>query len=319
VTARRLRSLFVMDPFRTVNIFLDTTYRFMFEAQHRGHEVWACRVGDLAARGPRGFAHAKRVEVKAEERRPFEVLERADVAFDDVDVIFMRKDPPFNIGYIFATYLLDAVDPRRTLVVNRPSGLREANEKAFILRFPELTPPTMITQSAADIHAFLDEQGGRCIIKPLDGAGGAGVLLLRRDDPNLTSAIELVSEFGRRYVMCQAYVPEARQGDKRIILIDGEPVGATLRVPQPNELRGNIHVGATCVKSDLTPRDRAICAALAPSLRELGLWFTGIDVLGDYLTEVNVTSPTGIQEINRLDGVCLEATLWDWISQTLSA
>jgi glutathione synthase len=245
------------------------------------------------------------------------VLEAATVPFDNLDVIFMRKDPPFDIGYVFSTYLLDAVDARRTLVVNRPSGLREANEKAFILRFPELTPTTLVTQRPLDMLAFLDEQGGQCIVKPLDGAGGAGVLLLRRDDPNLTSALELVSDFGRRYVMCQAYVPAAKLGDKRIILIDGRPVGATLRVPKEGELRGNIHVGANCVKTDLSPRDLQICETLGPILRELGLWFTGLDVLGDYLTEVNVTSPTGIQEINRLNGVCLEADMWDWVERAL--
>jgi glutathione synthase len=311
------RSLFVMDPFRTVHIDKDTTYAFMREAQRRGHPILACRTSDLGSRHGRAFAHAKRVEVLAEPTRPFRIVERVTLPLDDCDLVFMRKDPPFNIDYVFATYLLDGVDPTRTWVINRPSGLREANEKAFILRFPEIIPATVVTKRTDDLYAFLDEQGGRCIVKPLDGMGGSGVLLLRRDDPNLSSLIEMSTQFNTRYVMLQAYVPEARLGDKRIIVIDGEPVGATLRVPPAGELRGNIHVGAVCVKTEVTARDRDICAHIAPALRELGLWFTGIDVLGDYLTEINVTSPTGVHEINRLDGVCLEARFWDFVEGRL--
>lgn len=317
MTDERIRSLFVMDPFKTVHIDLDTTYLFMREAQRRGHDVLACRPSDLSAAGTGGYARAKAVRVTSNADRPFEIQSPVTVGFDDCDVIFMRKDPPFNMHYIFATYLLDAADPKRTLVVNHPTGLREASEKAFILRFADLIPDTLVTQSPSDVRAFVRDQGGRCIVKPLDGAGGAGVLLLRQDDPNLSSLVEVATDFGACYTMCQAYVPQAAQGDKRIILLDGVPVGATLRVPAQGELRGNIHVGATCVKTTLTARDQAICERLAPELRRLGLVFTGIDVLGDYLTEVNVTSPTGIQEINRLDGVCVEAQLWDLLQRRL--
>lgn len=318
--SKTMRTLFVMDPFSTVNIERDTTYVLMKEAQKRGHEVLSCQVEDLYRSGSGSGAHAVATDVLLDPAEPLRAAGPVtDLSLADIDVVWMRKDPPFDINYIFATYLLDGVDPDRTLVLNKPSGLREANEKAFILGYGEYTPVSMVTRRPADVYAFLASQGGRCIIKPLDGMGGLGVFLLREDDPNLSSLIETSTADGRKYVMVQAYVPEAKLGDKRIIVIDGEPVGATLRVPPEGELRGNIHVGAVCVKTDVTAREREICAALAPRLRELGLVFVGIDVLGDYLSEVNVTSPTGVQEINRLNGDCLEAVMWDWIDDRKSS
>lgn len=312
-----MRTLFVMDSFDTVDIDRDTTYVLMREAEKRGHELLACGIHDVGRRGRGSFAHAVRASTHTDPNEPVRALEDLDVSLGDVDVVWMRKDPPFDTRYIFTTYLLDGVDPERTLVLNRPAGLREANEKAFILAFPEVIPNTLVTMSPGDVRRFLDEEGGRCIIKPLDGMGGKGVFLLRSDDPNLSSLIEMSTDFGRRHVMCQHYIAAAPLGDKRIILIDGHPVGATLRVPARGELRGNIHVGAECVKTDLSERDRLICSTIGPKMRELGLAFAGIDVIGAFLTEVNVTSPTGVQEINALNGDCLEAKMWDWIEERL--
>ena len=216
---------------------------------------------------------------------------------------------------MFSTYLLEGLDPGRTLVINRPQALREANEKCIILRFPEIIPESLVTMKPEEIEGFMGRHDGRCIVKPLDGNGGIGVFLLRRDDPNLSSLIENSTDFGQRYVMCQRYLPEATAGDKRIILIDGKPVGATLRVPPEGELRGNIHVGAKCMSSPLTARDLKICERIGPTLSEYGIYFAGIDVIGGLLTEINLTSPTGIQEINRLNNVCLEGQMWDWIER----
>ncbi|MCA9562224.1 MAG: glutathione synthase [Myxococcales bacterium] len=312
-----IRSLFVMDPFNTIAIKKDTTYVMMREAQNRGHAVYACFLDGLGSRSGKGFAAAMSVEVTTDPEEPIRALSEERILFDDLDVIFMRKDPPFNMKYVFATYLLDGADPSKTLVVNRPSGLRDANEKCFTLQFPSATPKTMVTSSAVEIRRFMQENDGKCIIKPLDLMGGYGVFLLSEGDPNLSGLIESSTEEGRKYVMVQTYVPEAKLGDKRIIVIDGEPVGATLRVPAKGELRGNIHVGAVCEKTEITPRDREICEIIAPELRKRGLYFAGIDVLGDYLTEINVTSPTGFQEINRLNQVCIEGMLWDWVEGAL--
>lgn len=308
-------ALFVMDSFKTVLIDRDTTFAFMKEGQRRKYTLYACRIGDLGTDNDKGYAHVKRVSVRENPKRPFEIHETKRIELDSLDLVFMRKDPPFDVDYIIATYLLDSVASENTLVINHPSGLREANEKAFILRYPQLIPPTRVTRRSDDIVDFVAEHDGRCIVKPLDAMGGAGVFLLGEDDPNLTSLIETSTQFGSRHIMCQAYVPESRQGDKRIILIDGEPVGATLRIPKEGELRGNIHVGARCIQTTLTARERQICDALAPDLNQLGLIFVGIDVIGGFLTEVNVTSPTGIQEINRLDDVCLEGQMWDWLER----
>jgi glutathione synthase len=225
----------------------------------------------------------------------------------------MRKDPPFDLDFYFATQLLSLVDPRRTLVINRPSGLREANEKLYALRFPEVTPKTVVTADMLRLREFLEELGGEMIIKPLDGCGGAGVFHLHRSDRNLTSILETATQNGSRLIMGQQYLPEVRQGDKRLIVLDGEPLGGVLRVPREDEHRGNIHVGGQVVRSEVTDRDREICRRLAPSLKADGLYFVGLDIIGGWLTEVNVTSPTGVQEIDRLDGVNLEAKVIDFV------
>ncbi|MBV9524087.1 MAG: glutathione synthase, partial [Alphaproteobacteria bacterium] len=240
---------------------------------------------------------------------------RLDLA--ETDVVLMRQDPPFDMAYITATHLLEHVHPA-TLVVNDPANVRNAPEKLFVTRFEGLMPPTLITSDRAEILSFREEHGD-IILKPLFGNGGAGVFRVRPEDENLNALLEMFTLLYREPLMVQRYLPEVRAGDKRIILIDGEPVGGVLRVPAKGEARANLHVGGTAVKTELTDREREICAAIGRTLREQGLLFVGIDVIGDYLTEINVTSPTGIQEINRLDGVKLETKVWDAIEARLGA
>ena len=229
----------------------------------------------------------------------------------------MRKDPPFDMKFFFCTHILSLVDEQKCFVINNPKGLREANEKLYALRFPEQIPQTIVTGDMRRLKEFMAELGGEMIIKPLDGAGGSGVFYLNEQDRNTNSILEAATENGQKMIMGQRYLPEIRQGDKRIIVLNAEPLGAVLRVPLESETRGNIHVGGQCVKADLTPRDLEICAALAPLLIADGLYFVGLDVIGGFLTEVNVTSPTGIQEINALNGVRLEAPVIDFIEQKL--
>jgi glutathione synthase len=231
----------------------------------------------------------------------------------------MRKDPPFDMKFFFATHLLSLVDERKCFVMNNPKGLREANEKLYALRFPEQIPQTLVTSDMPLLKEFMEELGGEMIIKPLDGCGGSGVFYLNVQDRNTNSILEAATDNGRKLIMGQRYLPEIRQGDKRIIVLDGQPLGAVLRVPLEYETRGNIHVGGQCVHAALTPRDLEICEALAPLLKNDGLYFVGLDVIGSFLTEVNVTSPTGIQEINALDNVRLENQVIDFVEQKAMA
>lgn len=302
----------IMDPLEKINIDKDTTFVLMLEAQSRGHELHYMELDDLYIRGGTPFGRRRRVQV-ARAGRYYRLGDSASGALEDFDAILMRKDPPFDMTFFFATHLLSLVDDSKCFVMNDPKGLREANEKLYALRFPEQIPQTLVTSDIQRLKGFMDELGGEMIIKPLDGSGGTGVFYLNTQDRNTNSILEAATENGRKMIMGQRYLPEIRQGDKRIIVLDGEPLGAVLRVPSQEEHRGNIHVGAQCVRAEITARDREICQALAPLLREDGLYFTGLDVIGNYLTEVNVTSPTGIQEINALDGVRLEKTVLDFV------
>jgi glutathione synthase len=304
--------LFVMDPLKAINVKKDTTFAFMMEAQRRGHGLWVCETRDLSATPARGYALASRVEVRAVEGDHFTVIESARRDLESFPTVWMRKDPPFDMAFLYATFLLEQVDPSKCLVINRPRGLRDANEKAYILNFGQFTPDTLVTRSREEILRFVAEVGGKAVIKPLDQMGGTGIFLLREDDANLNSIIETSTHFGEETIMVQRYVPEAAQGDKRIVLMDGEPLGAILRVPSGKEFRGNMAAGGRAQSATITEREREIIDAVVPRLREDGIWFVGLDVLGDYLTEVNVTSPTGVQEINRLDGVACETVVIDW-------
>lgn len=300
------RIAFIMDPIQDVAIDKDTTFAFMLAAQTRGHEVWYLELPDLFVERARAMCHGRRAEVRRQVGHHFNFVEEANLPLDHFDAIFMRKDPPFNVAYLHATQLLDLAQQNGTIVLNRPAGLRAANEKLYALNFPSVIPATLISQDATRLKNFLVELGGEMIIKPIDGHGGAGIFYLHEEDRNINSIIETMTKEGHEPIIAQQYIPEVRQGDKRLIVLNGEPLGCTLRVPQEGETRGNIHVGGTCVRADVTKRDLEICKILKPRLQQDGLYFVGLDIIGDFLTEVNVTSPTGVQEIDRLDNVSLE-------------
>ncbi|HZC45256.1 MAG TPA: glutathione synthase [Candidatus Acidoferrum sp.] len=310
---------FIMDPLEHVLVDKDTTFVFMLEAQFRGHEIYYLSIRDLYARGPQVIARARQCEVMRKDPHHRFLDDGAEYPLETFDAVFMRKDPPADAAYLYATMLLSLADSRRTFVINNPAGLREANEKLYALNFPDAIPPTLVTCEIPRLKRFLDEQGGEMIVKPLDGHGGEGVFLATSKDRNLGAILETVTQFETRLIMAQRYLPEARKGDKRLIVLEGEPLGCTLRVPRDDENRGNIHVGGNCVKAPITTRDREICRMLKPRLERDGLYFVGLDIIGDYLTEVNVTSPTGVQEIDRLDGANLEGKVIDFVESRVAA
>ena len=300
-----------MDPIEDVDIDADSTFVLALEAQRRGHTLYYYLPNDLSFRNGQVYATARPLTVKREKGNHFSAGAPEVLDLHKVDVILMRQDPPFDMAYITATHLLEHVHPD-TLVVNDPANVRNAPEKLFVTRFPDLLPATLITTNQEEVRSFRDEYKD-IIIKPLYGNGGAGVFHITPGDENLNSLLELFTELYREPIIVQEYLPAVRQGDKRIILADGVPVGATNRIPAEGEARSNLHVGGRAAKTDLTPREVEICEAIGPTLREHGLIFVGIDVIGDYLTEINVTSPTGIQEINRFNDAAVEADLWDAI------
>ncbi|HEX9835589.1 MAG TPA: glutathione synthase [Alphaproteobacteria bacterium] len=302
-----------MDPIEGVNIDADSTFALALEAQARGHLLYHYLPQALAFAHGRLHANARRLEVRRVLGNHFTLGAPEDIDLATMDVVLMRQDPPFDMAYITATHLLEHIHPS-TLVVNDPAEVRNAPEKLFVTHFADLMPPTLITSDRARIAEFRREHGD-IILKPLYGNGGAGVFHLRPEDENLNAMLELFTQLYREPVIVQRYVPEVRRGDKRIILVDGEPAGAVLRLPAEGEARANFHAGGRPAKTTLSARDREICELIGPALKERGLVFVGIDVLGDYLTEINVTSPTGIQEIDRLDGVKIAALLWDAIER----
>jgi glutathione synthase len=313
-----VRHLFIVDPLPALRPAADTSVAFMREAARRGQRVCTCSVADLRIE-PGGAPAARCVELRVRESEDWYERGREDQALlGDFDVVWMRKDPPYDLDYFFTTHLLSLVAPP-TLVVNDPRGLREVTEKLYVLRYPELTPRSLVSRNIDALLAFRDSLGGEMILKPLDGCGGEGVFHLGGADRNVRTILELATAHGSRYQIAQAYVPEVRLGDKRIILIEGEPAGAVLRVPLAWETRSNFHVGGTPARVALSARDREICARIGSDLRAQGIVFAGIDVIGDWLTEINVTSPTGIQEINRLDGVVLEAAVLDAVERRWKA
>jgi glutathione synthase len=298
-----------MDPIESVDIGGDSTFAMALEGQARGHVLWHYLPAALTFRDGRVTARAQPLTVRPVRGDHAESGAPETLDLSTVDVILMRQDPPFDMAYLTATHLLDHV-ARTVLVVNDPTAVRNAPEKLFATRFPGLMPPTLITRDRAEILAFRREYGD-IIVKPLYGNGGAGIFRLRADDENIGSLLDMFGQISREPVMVQQYLPAIRQGDKRIILIEGEPVGAVSRLPAAGEARANLHVGGTARKTVLTDREREICAAIGPTLRDRGLLFVGIDVIGDWLTEINVTSPTGIHEIDRLDGTHIAGLFWD--------
>jgi len=293
---------FLMDPLEQVLVHHDTTFALMRAAQERGHRLLSFGQEHLFHTGGQAHARAREVEVFEQQGHHFRVVAEREVPLGALDVLWMRKDPPVDVAFLHATQLVEATGGRSPVYVNSPAGLRTANEKLWALHFPELTPETLVSRDLVQLRAFVEDAPDGAIVKPVDGHGGEGVVLLRRGDRNTPSVLELLTARGRDWVVAQEYVPAARQGDKRILLLDGEPLGAILRVPLETENRANMAVGGTPVESELTARDGEICAALAPFLRREGLIFVGIDVIGDFLIEVNVTSPTGLAELARLEG-----------------
>ncbi|HKJ62885.1 MAG TPA: glutathione synthase [Hyphomicrobiales bacterium] len=304
-----LRAAFQMDPIENLVIRGDSSFALMLEAQRRGHELLYYLPGDLMLRGTKASAHMRPVEVREEQGDHYTLGERALRPLSDCDVVMLRQDPPFDMSYITTTHMLEAAGDN-VLVVNDPANVRNSPEKLFVMEFPELMPPTLITRSLEDVRAFRREFGD-IIIKPLYGNGGAGIFRLQQDDTNVGSLVELFQSVFREPFIVQRYQAEVRKGDKRIILVDGEIAGAINRVPSMEETRSNMHVGGRAEPTEITEREREICAAIGPELKRRGLIFTGIDVIGDYLTEINVTSPTGIREVQRFGGADIAAMIWD--------
>jgi len=300
-----------MDPIEKIDIGGDSTFALALEGQNRGHGLLYYGPRDLSFRDGRVSAHVRPLNVRAVKGDHFALGAPFVYDLSAADVVLMRQDPPFDMAYITATHILERIHPK-TLVVNDPRHVRNAPEKLFVTEFADFIPPTLITSDLREIRAFRDEHKD-IIVKPLFGNGGAGVFHIAPGDENLNALIELFTHLDREPVIVQRYLPEVRQGDKRIILIDGEAAGAINRIPPAGEARSNMHAGGKPVPAKLTPRERDICAAIGPALKQRGLIFVGIDVIGDYMTEINVTSPTGIQEINRFDGVKLEKRIWDAI------
>lgn len=311
-----LKMAFVMDPIGSINIEKDTTFVLMLEAEARGHEVWYLELKDLYVRHGKPFGNATRVSLRREKGNHYTLGETETAELGGFDAVWMRKDPPFNMDYIYSTYILSLIGGGRTKVLNDPKGIRESNEKLYTLYFPEWIPESIVSKDIPQLNRFLADVGGEMVVKPLDGHGGEGVFFVKEGDRNANVILESITDFGRRYVLAQKFIERVSEGDKRIILLNGEPLGAVLRVPKPGgEFRCNFHSGGSPAKSALTDREQEICKTLGPRLREDGLYFVGIDVIGGYVTEINTTSPTGVQEINRLDGVKLEKDVIDFAEE----
>jgi glutathione synthase len=302
-----------MDPVGSINIDADSTFRLMLEAQERGHRLFVYTPDRLSFQEGRVVARGWPILVRRVRGDHYELGAEQERDLSEQDVVWLRQDPPFDMGYITTTHLLDMIHPR-TLVVNDPFWVRNSPEKLLVLQFPELTPPTAIARDLQTLREFRARHGD-VILKPLYGNGGAGVFKLAGDDGNLASLFELFTSFSREPLIVQKYLPDVRRGDKRVILVDGEAVGAINRVPAEGETRSNMHVGGRPEKVGLTPRDLEICARIGPVLREKGQVFVGIDVIGDWLTEINVTSPTGLQELERFDGTNAAALIWEAIER----
>ena len=300
-----------MDPIQTLNIAGDSTFAMMLEAQSRGHELFYYQTRTLALGGGSLYATGSDVKVRDQKGNHFTLGEERRVDLATYDTLLMRQDPPFDMGYITATHMLETIHPK-TLVVNDPAEVRNAPEKLFVLRYPQFMPETLITRDAFELAQFR-RQHGDIILKPLYGNGGAGVFRLGESDQNFSALLELFLQTFREPFIAQKYLPDVRKGDKRIILVDGKVAGAINRVPAIDENRSNMHVGGKAEPATLTKRENEICEALGPDLKARGLVFVGIDVIGDWLTEINVTSPTGIREVKRFGGADIASLIWDAI------
>ncbi|NJR24578.1 MAG: glutathione synthase [Richelia sp. CSU_2_1] len=315
-----MKFAFIIDPLEKLIPGHDTSVALMEAAQELGHEVWTTQANELSVIGGKTWGMLSRstltsVQLIDGRWRSVENWYQQETPtlqpLEAMDAVFMRTDPPVNIPYLYATYLLDNIDPAKTLVVNSPQGLRAANEKMYALQFKEAIPETIVSQNKQVIRQFVEAKEA-AVLKPLGGKAGEGILFLAAGDRNLNSLVEISTQQGKIPVMVQTYLPAAKDGDKRIVLLNGEPIGAVNRIPTGNEFRGNMAVGGRVAKTEIIDREREICAQLAPVLQRDGLYFVGIDIIGGYLTEVNVTSPTGLREIDLLDGVNLGKQVIEW-------
>jgi glutathione synthase len=308
---------FVMDPIESIDIEADTTFVLMLEAQRRGHQVFYVEPADLGVDVDGVSARVRSVTLRRERGNHADLDEPRRVSVDaEIDVVFQRQDPPVDVAYVTVTQMLALC--QRALVLNRPEGILSANEKLYALHFADLMPDTCVTREISQFIDFMAKMGGEMIVKPLDGKGGEGIFHVRHDDRNLFSILEQTTGFGTRWAMAQRFLPGIRDGDKRILVLEGEPLGAVLRVPAENEIRANFHVGGRAAQASLDDADRRILERLAPWLQRDGLFFVGIDVIEGLLTEVNVTSPTGIQEMNSLDGARYETSVLERVEALVS-
>ena len=311
----KLKMAFVMDPVETINTEKDTTFVIMLEAQARGHEIWYLELKDLFVKEDKAFCNATQITLERSESF-YKLGETKTIPLESFDAVWMRKDPPVNNDFLYATYILSLIDESKTKVLNNPTGIRESNEKLYSLFFPEIIPQSIVTKNISQLQEFLVEAGGEMVVKPLDGHGGEGIFYVREGDRNANVILEAITKFGTEYVIGQKFIEKVSEGDKRIIVLNGDPLGAVLRVPKPGgEFRSNFHSGGSPAQSDLTERDLEICETIAPRLRKDGLYFVGIDVIGGYVTEINTTSPTGIQEINVLNSVKLETQVIEFAEE----
>jgi len=313
-----LRLGIVMDPIESISTYKDSSFAMLLEAQRRGAEIHYFLQGDLKILSGKAIGRARRLTVRDDDASWFELGPSAGIELGELDVILMRKDPPFDMEYIYTTYILDRAQDAVALVVNRPQALRDMNEKVYTAWFPECTPTTLITRSMHEMKAFLADHD-RIVVKPLDGMGGRSIFVVNKGDNNANVIFETLTDFGQRFAMAQTYVPEINVGDKRILLVNGEAIPFALaRIPPDDDNRGNLVMGAIGVGQELSDADRAICERIGPTLRDNGVLFAGIDVIGDYLTEVNVTSPTGIRELDKRFDLNIAGVLFDAIEAKLA-
>ena len=317
MSAKNRRLGIVMDPVQSITPKKDSSLAMLLEAERRGYEIHYMLQADLRLLEGQALARSHLLRVRDDNESWFDLGAEQEIALGDLDVILMRKDPPFDMEYVYTTYILERAELAGALVVNRPQALRDMNEKVFTAWFPDCAPITLVTRSMADMKAFV-KQHGKVVVKPLDGMGGKSIFVIEQGDNNANVIIETLTDNGSRFAMAQVFVPEIRDGDKRILLIDGEPIPYSLaRIPSADDNRGNLVMGAAGEGRELTAHDREICARVGPVLRENGVIFCGIDVIGDYLTEINSTSPTAIRELDRLFDLSIAGTLFDAIESRL--
>ena len=317
MSANQRRLGIVMDPIESITPKKDSSLAMLLEAARRGYQIHYMQQADLKLLEGTAIARSRFLEVRDDPDDWFEIGEEQDIRLGDLDVILMRKDPPFDMEYVYTTYILERAELAGALVVNRPQALRDMNEKVFTAWFPDCAPTTLVTRSMADMKAFLQEHD-KVVVKPLDGMGGKSIFVVKRGDNNANVIFETLTDNGHRFAMAQVFIPEISAGDKRILLIDGEPVPCSLaRIPSADDNRGNLVMGAVGEGRELSERDREICARVGPVLRDNGVLFCGIDVIGDYLTEINSTSPTAIRELDRLFSLNIAGLLFDAIESRL--